>query len=110
MEGWDCIFSYTRKQAIEDGVLIEVPDELKERVGVKFPIVCTSAVYALIDQERVADEFFELLMAMALAIRTIDDKSDRVDFGFKRESLYALCHPDDDGVTPVITIMMVGED
>ncbi len=110
MQEWDLIFSYTRKQAIEDGVLIEVPKELMEEVGIRFPIVYTTGVSTILDQDRLYEDVHALLLVMAVAICKLKGEPTRVDFKFKGEPMYALCHPDDDGVTPVITIMLIGED
>jgi hypothetical protein len=44
-DGWDLISSYTRRQAIEDGVLIDVSDTARE-AGFKFPVAVTSTVWA----------------------------------------------------------------
>jgi hypothetical protein len=38
------IFSYTRKQAIEDGVLIDLTEWAKE-TGFRYPVACTAAVW-----------------------------------------------------------------
>jgi len=38
------IFSYTRKQAIEDGVLVDLTPFAKE-TGFKIPVACTAAVW-----------------------------------------------------------------
>jgi len=43
MEG-EIIVSYTRKQAIEDGVLVDVSNMAKE-CGIKYPVAVTSAVW-----------------------------------------------------------------
>lgn len=110
MQEWDLIFSYTRKQAIEDGVLIEVPKELMEKVGIRFPIVYTTGVSEVLDQNNLYSDVHALLLVMAVAICRLKTEPERVDFKFKSEPMYALCHPDDDGVTPVITIMLIGED
>ena len=40
----DVVFTYTRKQAIEDGVLIDITDTAKE-MGFKFPVAITSTVW-----------------------------------------------------------------
>lgn len=42
---WDIIYSYTRKQAIEDGVLIDVSTFAQEEVGFKVPVAISSALY-----------------------------------------------------------------
>ena len=41
----DLIHSYTRQQAIEDGVLMDVSETAKE-AGVRFPVALTRAVWA----------------------------------------------------------------
>src|SRR5947209_19701172 len=44
---WDdaeVIYAYTRAQALEDGVLVDVSEMAKE-AGIKFPVALTSAVY-----------------------------------------------------------------
>ncbi|MCX6698305.1 MAG: hypothetical protein NTV68_00020, partial [Methanomicrobiales archaeon] len=40
----EVIFRYTRAQAIEDGVLIDVTVTAKE-IGIKYPVALTTAVY-----------------------------------------------------------------
>ena len=40
----DVIFTYTRKQAIEDGILVDITDTAKE-MGFKFPVAITSTVW-----------------------------------------------------------------
>ena len=41
---WDVVYSYTRKQAIEDGVLIDVTEQAKE-AGFKIPVAITSSLW-----------------------------------------------------------------
>ncbi len=108
MEGWDLIFSYTRKQAIEDGVLIEVPKAVQEMAGFKYPMVITTGVYELINGE--VDKIGLIVVALWLEIIKSKSKKDTIYFSYKNKKLYAKCHPDDDGITPVITIMLITED
>lgn len=104
------IFSYTRKQAIEDGVLIEIP-KLEDQPNIfKYQTVVTSTVYSILDKTNIQADFQALLKTIVLAVIEQDKESDRIEFWFKNEEMYALCHPDDDGHTPVITIMLIGED
>ena len=42
---WDLIFSYTRAQAIEDGVLVDVTETAKE-AGFRIPVALTQSVWA----------------------------------------------------------------
>jgi hypothetical protein len=44
MDNWDVVYSYSRKQAIEDGVLVDVSDKAT-RYGFKIPVALTDAVY-----------------------------------------------------------------
>ena len=107
-DGWDLIFSYTRKQAIEDGVLIEVPKEVQEMAGFKYPMVITSGVYTFINNDVL--EIPMLITALWLATVKSNNKDDTIRFCYKNSNLYAKCHPGDDGIEPVITIMMIYED
>jgi len=44
----EVIYSYTREQAIEDGVLVDISDsELTKNAGFKVPVCLTSNVHAL---------------------------------------------------------------
>ena len=40
------IFSYTTKQAVEDGVLFKVDPGIRGEIGIKFPVYLTSVVYS----------------------------------------------------------------
>lgn len=104
------IFSYTRKQAIEDGVLIEIP-KLEDQPNIfKYQTVVTAAAYSILDITNMQADFQTLLRTIVCAVIEQNKESDRVNFLFKNKEMYALCHPDDDGHTPVITIMLIGED
>lgn len=108
MEDDNLIFSYTRRQAIEDGVLIEIPKEVQDMAGFKYPMVITCGVFNVIN-----NDVFEIPMvitALWLAIHNLKSKGDTVNFIYKDTEMYAKCHPDDDGISPVITIMLIGED
>lgn len=41
----EVIYSYTRKEALADGVLVDV-SELAKEAGIKFPVAVTAAVWA----------------------------------------------------------------
>lgn len=104
------IFSYTRKQAIEDGVLIVIPKLVDQPSIFKYQTVVTMAVYSILDKTNIQTDSHALLRTIAWAAIEKNKESNRVDFLFKGEEMYVLCHPDDDGRTPVITIMMINED
>ena len=43
-DGADVIYAYTRAQALEDGVLVDV-SEIAKQAGIKFPVALTSTVW-----------------------------------------------------------------
>lgn len=43
---WKIISSYTRAEAIEDGVQIAIPEETSKEAGIKFPVFFTRGVYS----------------------------------------------------------------
>lgn len=104
------IFSYTRRQAIEDGVLIVIQKLVDQPNIFKYQTAVTTAVFSILDKTNTQADFQALLRTIAWVVIEQNLKSDRVDFFFKDEEMYALCHPDDDGKTPVITIMLINED
>ena len=42
------IYSYTARQAVEDGVLIELEDELRREAGYRWPVRITQGIQALV--------------------------------------------------------------
>ena len=128
----EVISSYSRAQAIEDGVLVDLSDPagdlaaLVSEAGIKFPVAMTAAAFAatigltedLPAGQNVEGRAWDVLMCLRIAIQQSASKAtDRVDFRVgvwdgKRQlpvALYALVGPGDQG-EPVITIMLPGED
>jgi len=125
-EDSDLIFAYTRTQALEDGVLVDITPWATE-AGFKIPVAVTAAVWAILQPspelmplgQSVTGRAWDLLMILRSAIHQAPDR-DRVHFAplFVREPhdptprpvpLWALCGPGDDGA-PVLTVMCEGED
>ena len=122
----EVIFSYSRQQAIEDGVLIDVSNLAKE-AGFKYPVAVTARVWHWIEPpadavgQDATGRLWDLLHVLRMEIKkgTIrkDHPIDRVDFkvifdqGAEKPlvDFYALCGPGDNA-EPVITIMMPDED
>ncbi|NDJ27711.1 hypothetical protein DMB95_07000 [Campylobacter sp. MIT 12-8780] len=120
----ELIYSYSRKQAIEDGVLVDVSEMAKE-AGFKYPVAITSSLYALLNENKPKTEDFEgrlwdILNILHLEIaRTKDLKIDRIDFSVHintlntKESnihkLKCICGAGDNA-EPVLTIMFINED
>ena len=109
------ICCYSRAQAIEDSVLIDVSERAR-RAGIRYPTACTAGVWALIGtmpESCTVDEsvrLAEVLAALLAAIRRGGVRgTDRVHFVALGERLYAVCGPRDTEA-PVITIMAEGED
>lgn len=114
----DLIYSYSRAQALADGVLVDITERARQ-CGIKYPTACTASVWALIeclpDNDTdtlagvVADmRLAEVLRAMLAAIRAARG-TDRVEFATLGAELWAQCGPGDTAA-PVITIMYQGED
>jgi len=128
-EFWDdaeVIYAYTRAQALEDGVLVDVTETARE-AGIKFPVAMTRAVWVnhVEVPEGVAcqDErgrLWDILWMFRCAAAKFDGDTllfklyvrnhnrehlDRRDL----VTLKAQCHPGD-SVEPVITIMLPDED
>jgi hypothetical protein len=135
----EVIFSYSRTDALNDGVLVDVTETAKE-VGIKYHTALTTAVHAtyvqvpeelhgIQDAEgrlwdilwmlRVAiarstansdTTHFDLLVAMSNQTPWQDNENKDADFSDHRiVTLKAICGPDDSG-HPCITIMKPNED
>ena len=117
------IFSYSRAEAIADGVLIDV-SELAKEAGFRFPVAMTSAAW----QDAVAvppdcpcqDEtgrLWDVLNVLRFAIRANSNVSELCfhvsvvgsDRQQHRIELKSMCGPGDDAA-PVITILLPDED
>jgi len=121
------IFSYTRAQAIEDGVLVDLTAWAKE-TGFKVPVACTSAVWNGYVVPPQGTESFgqsergrahDLLWMLFVAIKASRNaKRDQILYQLlfqqapgKMEEVTLKAHfgPGDDG-EPVVTIMQPDED
>jgi len=123
------IYAYSRRQAIEDGVLVDLmQDELAPLVreaGIRFPIAMTVAAFetavAPIGRDLPAGQdlngrLWDVLWILRCAIQR-GNASDRVHFqvrvwnGRRHQlvKLWSLVGPGDNA-DPVITIMLEGED
>lgn len=127
------IFTYTRAQALADGVLIDVSDTARE-AGFKIPVALTSAVFedcvrwtdADIQRRGVQDEagrLWDVLFMASMAARRPDSR-DRSSIGYELVQiprfatpstepipvhLKMIIGPGDDG-EPVLTILLPHED
>jgi len=122
----EVISSYSRAQAIEDGVLVDVSATAKE-AGIKFPVALTSTVwgqYVEVPEGVSCQDETGRLWDILWMFRCAAAKFDGSTLLFKlyvrnhnRErlnsrdlvTLKAVCGPGDDG-EPVVTIMLPDED
>ncbi|MTI79999.1 MAG: hypothetical protein FH758_03790 [Firmicutes bacterium] len=124
MLDWEVIYQYTRKQTLEDGVLIDVSNTAKE-AGFRYPIAVTKAVW----EDIITPDFksrdcgqseegrlWDILQMCLLAARTCSEPELRFQVlvvfnGHQKKivTLKAICHPGDD-MEPVVTIMLPNED
>ena len=125
-EDFTLIHSYTRREAIEDGVLIEVTDTAKE-FGFRLPIALTSTAWETcitvppgVTGQDERGRLCDVLWMLVVAIRTSGGDVDELRYELHVRSdneaddpplveLKAVCGPNDDG-TPCITVMLPDED
>ena len=125
------ISTYTRAQAIEDGVLVD-PGAMAKEAGFKWPVALTSAVWAdcvawtdddseqQIHQDQ-SGRLWDILYMASHAIRTSKESGDRMLFqlyrvprdGHSTEAVLVtlkLIVGPGDAAEPVITILLPNED
>ena len=121
----DLIYSYSRAQAIEDGVLVDV-SEVAQEAGFLWPVALTQAAWATIEavplklqglqevQGRLWDTLYTLRHLAArhggqeIRYKVIMDRNEN-GHRLRYLTLKAVCGPGDDH-EPVITIMLPHED
>lgn len=126
----EVIYRYTRAQAIEDGVLVDVSETARE-AGFRWPVAMTSAAWADCvawseeDNQRQVNQdesgrLWDVLWMALNAIRSANGGT-QIEYQLYRvprdgksaearlTSLKLVCGPGDAG-EPVITIMLPGED
>jgi hypothetical protein len=114
----DLIFSYSRAQAIRDGVLIDVSSRAKS-LGYRIPVALTAGLHDALtagasEETETSARVDRLLIALRDSIAGNPGAGDRLDFIIKAISLaplraWALCGPGDT-TAPVLTVMLPQED
>lgn len=118
------IYSYTRAQAIADGVLIDVSNLAKE-AGFRFPVAMTSTVWGKcvsvpegVEGQDETGRLWDVLSMLRFRIRASSGKEGELFFEVlvrndnqrpRKVKLKAVCGPGDDA-EPVITVMLPEED
>ena len=124
----DLIYSYSRADALGDGVLIEADPELCRQAGIRWPVALTDHLWGYIEPDNleempgqsVTGRLWDLLWMFTLAARRSggDRISYRVMFQVKTDktrprmetlTVIAACGPGDSG-EPVITLMLPEDD
>lgn len=121
---FELIYSYTREQAISDGVLIDVSTQARG-AGIKYPVAITARLwhgFISPDEKSVwagqsrAGRLWDVLVLFAL--RAKNEKGSTFNYpvrflvkGKKHKTVYikAVCGPGDNA-EPVITLMLPDED
>jgi hypothetical protein len=112
------IYAYTREQAIEDGVLIDVTETARQLF--KIPVAVTSALWALIEKptkyQDTMGRLWDVLWMAHMAAKGLSDNQDTLYYKLsltdgrkKIQTLKMVCDGGDDG-EPVLTIMLSDED
>ena len=120
------LHTYTRRQAIADGVLIDVSDAAKE-AAFRIPVALTSAAWGKyvavppgVEGQDEGGRLWDVLWMLLVAIRTGGGAGDEVRFRLHVRNddrdgepplieLKAACGPADDG-SPCVTVMLPDED
>jgi hypothetical protein len=125
-DGAEVIYAYTRAQAIEDGVLVDVSSVARE-AGIKFPVTLTSTVWGQyvevpegVNCQDEKGRLWDILWMFRCAARNFSGETLFFKLYVRNHNrerlsrndlvtLKALCGPGDDA-EPVITIMLPDED
>jgi hypothetical protein len=122
----EIVYSYTRSQAIADGVQVEVTKTAQE-AGIRFPVFLTRTVYDAyvtvppdVEAQDEAGRLWDILNLPRFAILRARPGVDRLPFALyvrndndrpRLVKLVAACGPlDMDDPQPAITVMMPDED
>jgi hypothetical protein len=122
----EIIYSYTRSQAVADGVQVEVTKTAQE-AGIRFPVFLTRTVYDAyvtvppnVTGQDEAGRLWDVLTLLRHAIRQSQPGQSRLPFALyvrndnrapRLIKLVAMCGPlDIDDPQPAITVMMPDED
>jgi hypothetical protein len=121
----EVIYAYTRKQALADGVQVDVTETAKE-AGIRFPVFLTRSVFDAyvtvppgVDGQDEAGRLWDILWMLAHAIRQAKNETEHLPFALyvrndnrrpRLVNLIATCGPFDiDEPQPAITVMMDGD-
>ena len=122
----DLVFSYSRRQALEDGVLVDV-SEMAREAGFRYPVAVTRAVWdgvvtpdheSRASGQSEAGRLWDVLTVLRVTIRRSRGPVQTLEFqvlvadretSLRTVTLKAVCGPADDW-SPCITVMLPAED
>lgn len=123
-KGFELLSIYTRKEAIEDGALIDVTEAAKE-AGIKWPVALTDTVYNMFveiprglegEGQSISGRLWDILTMFRYAAKNGDGSEILFKLGVRNRpgitktvTLKSVCGPGDN-MEPVITIMLPEED
>ncbi len=123
-DDWNVIFAYTRKEAIADGVLVDVTETAKE-AGIRFPVAITGTAYGKyvtvpegVTGQDERGRLWDILWMLRDAVRRSRWEASTILYSLlvqndegepKPVTLKAVCGPSDDA-SPCITVMLPDED
>ena len=124
MKGWEIISTYTRKEALEDGILIDVSDMAKE-AGFKIPVAVTGNLWdawitppAEMEDcgQSATGRLWDVLHMLKVNATHSKDRRLKYEVLFQNTprrlttvELISAIGPDDNG-EPVITVMLPEDD
>ena len=87
LNDWNIIASYTRAEAIADGIQVAIPPEITKEAGIKYPVFFTQGVYDKyvkvprgMNHQNEEGRLWDILFMFALKARKFD--SDELNFQF----------------------------
>jgi hypothetical protein len=108
----DIIYTYTRKQAIEDGMQLLADQQLSKEAGIKYPVYLTSGLVALLKKGDFIGRLWDVYMLFRYYAKHADSNVVifTVKIGRKNVRLIAeIGATDFDNPSPAITIMLPEE-
>ena len=122
----EVIYSYTRKQAVADGVQVDLTKTAQE-AGIRFPVFITRTAFDAyvtvppnVSGQDEAGRLWDIVWMLRIAIQRSQPGCDRIPVALyvrndnraaKLVNLIATCGPlDIDDPQPAITVMLPGED
>lgn len=87
LNDWNIIASYTRAEAVADGIQVQIPSEITKEAGIIFPVFFTRGVYDKyvkvpkgMNHQNEDGRLWDILYMFALKARKLD--SDELNFQF----------------------------